>query len=234
MGGQSSRQPGAAPVSNSTGPAFGCSISAAIIATSRRGEAGAGSERVLTPAPASGQPSSYSRNPRSSRCSFTASPLLARIGRPAAARETPTRPGGPTPDARYASALQRLRGLQPCRLERLALGAERLELRGQLGEADVVGRLLGHRVVQARLALAEAVERAFETRDILARLAQRAAPAGGAGRRAARRSGSRGRRLRRGVRLGEVLLDPAGQVADRARAVERVHVVADAFDEPAV
>ena len=40
--------------------------------------------------------------------------------------------------------------------------------------------------------------------------------------------------LRGGAPLLEVLLDPAGEVADPAVAVERVDVVADALDEVAV
>src|SRR4051812_37057775 len=143
IGGHSSGYPAAAPVSNSTGPTFGCSISAAIIATSRRGEAGAGSERVLTPAAASGQPSSYSRKPRSSRCSFTAILLLRSWDDPRADTYTTRRDcaRGPAP----ALALQRRGGVQPCRLELLALGRDRAEVRGQLGEPEVIGRLLGHR-----------------------------------------------------------------------------------------
>jgi hypothetical protein len=61
------RPDGGAPVSNSTGPIFGCSISEAMIATVRRATGGLGSDAGLTPPPASGNPSSYSSRPRSSR-----------------------------------------------------------------------------------------------------------------------------------------------------------------------
>src|SRR4051794_14882028 len=193
-----------------------------------------------------------SRAKRASRISViwtscTAAPA-GRTARGCARRGAPSHPHGPLTEravgaqlrehravvAERASALHRLRCRQPRRLELLALGGERPELRGQLGEADVVGRLLGHRPVQAALALAEALERPLETGDLLARLAHRATAAGGPDRRAARRSRSRRRRVGRRVRLREVLLDAAGEMAERARAVERVHVVADAFDEPAV
>src|SRR4051794_7341545 len=100
-----------------------------------------------------------SRVKRASRISVIwTSCIAARAGRPrppvcppGAAGTLATVRGRHTPDTECASALQRLRGLQPRRLELLALGGERPELGGQVGEADVGGRLLGHGLGQARL-----------------------------------------------------------------------------------
>src|SRR6185436_560782 len=101
---------------------------------------------------------------------------------------------------------------------------------GQLGvelaEAHVVRRLRRHLLVEARLAVAEAVQGALEPPELLAGLAQdRARRAGrpvapGVGGRAGcgRGRGPVGCRMR----LAQVLLDPAGEVADPAGAVERV------------
>src|SRR3954467_9547500 len=160
-----------------------------------------------------------SRAKRASRISViwtscTAAPA-GRTARGCARRGAPSHPHGPLTEravgaqlrehravvAERASALQRLRGRQPRRLELLALGGERPELLGEVGEAEVVGRLLGHRLVQPRLVLAEALERALEAGELLACLPECAAPAGGPGRRGARRSRSRRRSVARGVRL---------------------------------
>src|SRR3954447_11252394 len=165
----------------------------------------------------------------SARRAFAATPSAT-----ATATSTSSSTGCSRPTRAEGLPLERGGGLEPGGLEVVALGAECRELGGQLAEADVVGRLLGHRLVQRRLALAQPVERALEARDLLAGLADDGA--GGPRRRPA--SGARRRRLGRPVPrrpcLREVLVDPARQVANPAGPVERVHVVAHALDEPAV
>src|SRR3954467_11962265 len=134
--------------------------------------------------------------------------------------------------AERRSGLERLGGLQPRRLERLALRGGGVELALEGVEAHVVVPAGRHLVVQGRRAALEPLERALDPLQLLARRAEHrpggGLPPPGAGSR--RRGGVRGG----GASLLEVLLDAAGQMAQAAVGRQRVHVVAHSLHEEAV